>query len=137
MSLISHSSAHTLLSHLSSLLPSLLSPSSPSPSPSSFLPSLFLSPYLSSLFPPLITLPLPPLLSTSSSFSPPSSSLYPLREGPRMQLMQDLCLSCNMLRDQVTSYHTHLCITSLLQDPAGNHWSNGRPFFEVSLQHCY
>lgn len=47
------------------------------------------------------------------------------------QLLFSIEEFCDGLREIVSSYHTELCVTTLLHDSTSHDWQNEKAFFEV------
>ena len=62
-----------------------------------------------------------------------SISSFIARQEHFPQLLHTLSEFCDGLRENVVSYHSELCIASLLHDSGSHDWQNTRPFFEVCL----
>ena len=60
-----------------------------------------------------------------------SISSFTGRQEHFSQLLHTLSEFCDGLRENIDSYHSELCITSLLHDSGSHDWQNIRPFFEV------
>jgi len=60
-----------------------------------------------------------------------SISSFTGRQEHFSQLLHTLSEFCDGLRENIDSYHSELCITSLLHDSGSHDWQNVRPFFEV------
>ena len=73
-----------------------------------------------------------PLLYCINILTPPfAPPISPRRKEAHSFLLHALSESCEGLREQLVSYHTHLCLTSLLHDASSQDWTNTKPFFEV------